>query len=235
MEYKDSQKQPVFEVLTKLFPDCAKNTLRSWIKQRRVHIDGRVVTARNTLVKPGQHVTLCARKKIVTGGLKILYDDQHLAVIEKPAGLLTVATDHETNETTHEFLKDYYYPRRVHVVHRLDRGSSGVMLFALNELALKGLKETFQKHDIERVYIALVEGQMEEQEGTWQSRLYEDANYVVKTTTNPQQGRLAITHYRTLKTNSKYSLLQCALETGRKNQIRVQSAAAGHPIAGDKK
>jgi len=235
MKDDTSQGQPLLEALVQLFPDCTKNTLRSWLKQGRIQVDGRIVKTGNTFVMSEQCITLGTRKKFVSNGLYILYQDPHLIVIEKPRELLSVASDHETSDTAHGLLKKYCYPRRVSVVHRLDCGTSGVMLFALNSLALKGLKETFKNHDIERVYIAIVEGEVKEQEGIWRHLLYEDANYVMKTTTNSCLGSWAITHYRVLQRCSQYSRLLCRLETGKKNQIRVQSAKEGYPIAGDKK
>ena len=109
------------------------------------------------------------------------------------------------------------------------------MLFALSEKAYEILKKTFEEHDIVREYTAIVEGHLPDAQGVWESYLYEDENYVVRETSDLTRGRLAITHYEVLQTNKFYSLVKFTLETGRKNQIRVQCKAAGHSIVGDLK
>ncbi len=120
-------------------------------------------------------------------------------------------------------------------MHRLDQDTSGVMLFARTEAVKEKLKEMFERHDLERRYTAVVEGEMEETKGEWCCYLYEDSQYVVHVTQDPSKGKLAVTHY-VLKGRSKdYSLLELKLETGRKNQIRVHCSQAGHPVVGDEK
>ncbi|WP_075883150.1 RluA family pseudouridine synthase [Candidatus Protochlamydia sp. W-9] len=226
---------PIFEALTLLSPQSSKNTLRSWIKEGRIEVDGIVVKNNHFEVLEGQVISLNQRKKIVGSGIQILYEDADLAIIYKPSGLLSVATAFEKGETTHALLKAHYKPRKVFVVHRLDQDTSGVMVFAFNEKTCKGLKDLFEVHDISRSYTAIVEGQLLSPSGIWKSYLYEDSQYFVHETEDETYGRLAITHYRTLKTLKKYSLVELTLETGRKNQIRVHCQSAGHPVVGDKK
>jgi len=164
-----------------------------------------------------------------------IVEDHDLVVIDKPMGLLSVATDSNTENTAHAYLKNYFNQKRVFVVHRLDRDTSGVMLFALNERARDRLKSIFEKHDIERTYCAIVEGFVAPNEGTWSSYLYEDAQYIVHATENPKKGKKAITHYSCQKATPQYSLVLLRLETGKKNQIRVHCQNAGYPVAGDEK
>ncbi len=235
MKYIASTDLSLLDALTQLSPQSSKNTLRSWIKEGRVQIDG--ITAKNTLltVLEGQQVTVGQRKKVLRSGLPIVYEDDDLVIIDKPAGLLSVATAFETGETAHALLKAHYRPRTVFVVHRLDQDTSGVMVFALNQTTCDQLKDLFEVHNIERAYTAIVEGQLSPPSGTWQSYQYEDKQYVVHDTSDATQGRLAVTHYKTLATSKRYSWLQVQLETGRKNQIRVHCQSAGHSVVGDKK
>lgn len=235
MEYIAAEDQTILETLALLAPDSSKSTLRSWIKEGRVTIDGLPVKIASAPVHKGQKINVASKKKYAPGDITILYDDDFISVIDKPEGLLSVSTETETVKTAYSYLKDYYYPRKVFVVHRLDKGTSGVMVFALQEEAAEKLKDIFEKHDIERRYRAIVEGHLKAKAGTWESYLYEDANYVVHSTKNTAIGKLAITHYKVIAESRKNSLLDLQLETGRKNQIRVQCQDAKHPVHGDKK
>lgn len=235
MEYLASATLCLLDALAHISPLSSKNTLRAWIKEGRVHVDGVVVKQAQFHVLKGQKVTVGKRKKIVGLGLSILYEDAHLVVVDKPTGLLSVSTAFEKGETAHALLRAHYFPRQVFVVHRLDQEASGVMVFALDAMTRDRLKDLFELHAIERAYTAIVEGQLEMPQGTWQSYQYEDKQYKVHETADQEKGQLAITHYRTLATSRFCSLLQLHLETGRKNQIRVHCEAAGHSIIGDKK
>jgi len=225
----------LLDCLTKLAPDSSKSTLRSWIKEGRVTIDGKTAKRADEPVAKGQKVALGQKPIFAEEKLRIVYEDRHLVAIEKPEGMLSVPTAFEKNETAYALLKKHYHPRRVHVVHRIDQDTSGVMVFALSEEGLKGLKELFEKHDIHRAYYAVVEGSVIPAKGTWQSYLYEDARYMVHATDDPTLGTIAITHYEVEKTSPRYTLLKLTLETGRKNQIRVHCLQCGCPIAGDQK
>lgn len=235
MKYTVTAPMTLIEALAELSPESSKTTLRSWLKEGRVTVDGELAKLAAVLVREGQEVALGTRPRFIKGGIRILFEDRHLVVIEKPAGLLSVATNFETTDTAHAILKNHYHPKRVFVVHRLDQDTSGVMLFALTEEARDALKTTFEEHNIERAYTALVEGYVKPPTGTWQSYVYEDEAYVVHSTSDTEKGRLAITHYKVLSANKRYSTLILNLETGRKNQIRVHCQDAGCPIVGDKK
>lgn len=221
--------------LSSQFPDSSKTTLRSWIKDGRVTVDGKVAKKASTEIHTDQKVALGARIRFVGNGVRLIYEDSNIVIIDKPTGLLSVSTAFEKKETAHAVLKDSFRPKKVFVVHRLDQDTSGVMAFALDEYTYEKLKEDFEKHLIQRQYIAVVERKMEESEGTWQSYLFEDANYVVHSTSDPKKGTLAITHYECIARSSRYSMLRLTLETGKKNQIRVHCQDAGHSVVGDKK
>jgi tRNA pseudouridine32 synthase/23S rRNA pseudouridine746 synthase/23S rRNA pseudouridine1911/1915/1917 synthase len=171
-------------------------------------------------------------------GLVILYEDKDLMVVDKPAGLLTVATLHEKSRTAHSILTDYFRTgcgksrKRLFIVHRLDRDTSGVLLFAKSEEAMYRLKANWPQ--TEKKYLAVVHGLCEEN-GTVTSYLAENEDYFVSSTPDDTRGRLARTLYRRLKVKRNLSLLEVTLLTGRKNQIRVHMAEMGHPIVGDTK
>ena len=230
-----TEAKPLLEILATLSPESSKTTLRSWMKDGRITVDEQVVRQGNVVIEKGKKVALGVKVHSMPGGIKIVYEDKHFVAIEKPSGLLSVSTAFEKGDTAHGFLKKHFHPRKVSVVHRLDQDTSGVMLFALSEEGYDGLKKLFEVHSIERSYCAIIEGKLNPPEGTWQSNLYEDSQYVVHSTEDQTFGRIAITHYSTKKSNARYSCLDLKLETGRKNQIRVHCNDHGHPVVGDKK
>lgn len=222
----------LLESLILLSPDSSKNTLRSWVEKGRVSVGGRVIKKANHLVQKGEEIAVGKRPTFIDQGIEVLYEDKDLVVICKPEGLLSVATDFDKEFTAHTVLKKKFYTQRVYPVHRLDRETSGVMVFAYSEAARDGLKKLFHDHSIQREYAAIVDGIPNETIGKWESFLEEDEAYVVKSSTT---GKLAITEYEVISRSSRFSLLKLTLQTGRKNQIRVHCKEAGHPIIGDKK
>lgn len=232
MQFKSPHNLPLLDVLTLLAPESSKNTLRTWIEKGRVSVNGKEVKKASYLVQQGEEVAVGKKVHFIGREIKIFYEDEHLIVLDKPAGLLSVMTDFDKVNTVHHVLKRRFHSQRVFPVHRLDRDTSGVMLFAYSLKAKEGLKTQFMEHSIHREYAAVVHGVIDPPKGTWKSYLYEDKNYFVKSS---DQGRLAITHYELIKSNARYSLLSLKLETGRKNQIRVHSSEAKHPILGDTK
>ncbi|MBS0620496.1 MAG: RluA family pseudouridine synthase [Verrucomicrobia bacterium] len=226
------QETPLLTVLAGLSPDSSKNTLRTWVESGRVTVDGKRVERANLLVQPGQEVIVGPKVSFVGEEIRILYEDDHLVVLEKPEGLLSVATDFETRATVHHKLKRRYHNRSIFPVHRLDRETSGVMLFAYTPRARDNLKGQFEARSIDKVYYAFVQGILPERQGTWESYLLEDETYFVK---SQEMGKLAITHYEVLKEKKFLSFLKLKPETGRKNQLRVHTSEAGVPIVGDKK
>lgn len=231
MKAKIQEKTHLIDVLEKLSPDSSKNTLKDWVKQGRVSIDGRRAVSWRQGVFPGQEIFVGPRVSFADEGLKILYEDRYLVVLEKPEKLLSVATLSENEMTVHSILKRRL-SKMVYPVHRLDRDTSGVMLFAYTEEVCEELKKQFEKHSIERVYYARVEGIPSPGKGTWKSYLAEDDFYFVKSAAG---GKLSITHYEVVDVKKGTALVKFTLETGRKNQIRVHASEAGHPIVGDLK
>ncbi|MCB1234097.1 MAG: RluA family pseudouridine synthase [Verrucomicrobiae bacterium] len=172
-------------------------------------------------------------------GLEILHEDRDIIVVNKAAGVLTVGTGRDRGRTAHAALGDYARkgnpksPARVFVVHRLDRDTSGVLVFAKSEKAKVTLQENWR--DADKIYLAIVEGHPEPAEDTISSHLAENAARRVYSTDRPEEGKLSHTRYRVLKTVGERALLEITLLTGRKNQIRVHLADRGWPIVGDAK
>jgi len=170
--------------------------------------------------------------------LEVLAEDDSVIVIDKPAGLLTIATETEKTKTAYAILRAYLNnkkrPEKVFIVHRLDREASGVVVFAKSMQSKERLQDQFKDHSAGRRYVAVVEGRVKEDAFTVESYLAENAAYRVYSTRNRKQGKLAVTHVKVLKRGAKTSLVEVRLETGRKHQIRVHLAERGHPIVGDK-
>lgn len=174
-----------------------------------------------------------------TIGISILHEDSSVIVVEKPCGLLTIGTERDKTRTVHSILNDYVRkgdPRsrnRIYVVHRLDRETSGILLFARSEQAKKFLQDQWQ--DTDKHYFAVVHGSLSPKDGLISSYLAENSAYSVYSTLDPAQGKLSHTEYRVHKETKGLSLLEIHLLTGRKHQIRVHLSEKGHPVVGDKK
>ncbi len=227
--------QPILDALKEFAPDSSKTTLRSWLSEGRILVDGKVVKDPRVLVNPETKIELQKKRQYFRQGFEILYQDEHLLVVYKPAGLLSVATETDLSENLHEHLKSAFRGRTVHPVHRLDREASGIMVFAFSEEALYRLKSQFEEHSILREYLAVVEGELIPDSGTWKSYLLEDGIYYVRSVKEESRGKHAVTHYEVIRKGDGTSTLKVTLETGRKNQIRVHTSEAGFSILGDKK
>ncbi|MFC0332885.1 RluA family pseudouridine synthase [Paenibacillus sepulcri] len=234
--------QELLAFLLQAIKHQGRNAIKSLLGRGQISVNGRVVTLYNHALKPGDSVSV-SREKIVEKpplmGLSILYEDEHIIVINKEAGLLSIASAQETDLTAYRQLTAYVRlenpENRIFVVHRLDRDTSGVMMFARSEEAQQLLQNSWQDAVKERTYVALVEGKVRKTEGTIKSWLKESKTLRMYSSPYPNDGQLAVTHYRIMQTSSEFSLLEVELETGRKNQIRVHMQDIGHPVVSDKK
>ena len=224
------------------FSDKSRTTIKSILTHRQVSVDHKIITRHDHALLPGQTVIINwsrTPEEIHYPGMSILFEDEFLIVIEKEAGLLSIASDKETEKTAYSMLSHHVKKEdpknKIFVVHRLDRETSGVMLFAKNQEIQFLLQEEWKKTIMERTYIAVVEGNLDKEHGTITSWLRESKALIVYSSQDPEKGQKAITHYKVLKQKGDYSLLEVNLETGRKNQIRVHLKDIGHSIAGDKK
>ncbi|MCL2054911.1 MAG: RluA family pseudouridine synthase [Oscillospiraceae bacterium] len=174
-----------------------------------------------------------------TQKLPIIYEDKDIIVIDKPAGMLSVSTDKETQNTAYRIINDYvkrkHKSNRIWIVHRLDRDTSGVMLFAKSERVKLALQDNWEEVAVGREYVALVRGRVKPMEQKITSWLKQTKSLLMYSSNKEGDGKLAITNYKVRQTTAKYSLLDISLETGRKNQIRVHMKDIGHPVLGDKK
>jgi len=170
--------------------------------------------------------------------IRIVYQDETVVVVDKPAGLLTMATDTERSKTLYAMLRAEANPKRpaekIFIVHRLDREASGLLVFAKSVESKEHLQNQFKDHSAGRTYTAVVEGRVLPESLTIRSYLAENKAYRVYSTQNARSGKLAVTHIQVVKRNAKTTVLEVELETGRKHQIRVHLADSGHPIVGDK-
>jgi RluA family pseudouridine synthase len=178
-------------------------------------------------------------KKYQPKGLEILHEDRDIIVVDKVSGLLTIANDRERERTAYYLLNDYVRKgnsrssNRIFIVHRLDRETSGVIVFAKSEEAKRYLQDNWQ--DFRKTYTALARGELPEKEGVITSYLVENSIHKMYSVSNPEKGKFAKTGYRVVDTTKNYSLLEIDLMTGRKNQIRVHLADKGCPVVGDKR
>jgi 23S rRNA pseudouridine1911/1915/1917 synthase len=230
--------------LFKAWPDAKKKQVRAWLKFGSVEVNGRVMTQFNHRLKPGDAVSirakgLAAPDTALPSGIRIRHEDSDILVIEKPAGLLSIASPSEPEKTVYASLTDHVRRgnrlgrERVWIVHRLDRETSGLMVFAKNEAAKRVLQEGWES--VDKKYLAMVEGTPPRESGTFDSHLDESNPLKVYVADEGPETRRAVTRYRVAKKGKATSLVELTLETGRRHQIRVQLAEAGCPIVGDKK
>lgn len=221
-----------------LFPDSSRTTLRQMLRNGRVRVNGEVEKDAKRPLEPDDVIDVTDKelRRNLPPGLTILHEDVDVIVVFKGNGLLTVATDREREHTAQAYLNVYLGARReerIHVVHRLDRETSGVLVFAKTFHARERLKEQFAAHAVDRVYVAIIEGRIDPPAGTIRSYLLEGADLKMRSVDAHADAKFAVTHYRTIATIPSYSMLEVTLETGRKNQIRAHLSEAGHPVVGD--
>lgn len=236
---------PLMEFLEKKLSGYSRNTIKALIKHRQLLLDGHTVLTRHDYpLKKGVVVDVLSSAQSVASGLNhpklsIIYEDEHIIVVEKKEGLLSVKTPNTPEESATHLLNQYLRPQGrdhyIYVVHRLDRETSGVMMFAKSKEVQQTLRDNWKKYVTERSYVAIVDGVMEQQKGRIESYLTEDIKKVMHSSPVDNGGQLAITNYTVISTNGRESLVRLNLETGRKNQIRVQLQSIEHPVAGDVK
>lgn len=232
------EENTVFEILKSSFPDLSGKKIKSFIKYKMVEIDGHVVTNSSIIVRKGRLIKVYfSRRMIDEAELDIIYEDEDLIAIDKPAGLLSISNSKEKEITAFRQVSDYIKKdkkgAKLFVIHRLDQGTSGVLVFAKNEKIKNTLQKSWNDIVIKREYIAVVEGKMDKC-GTIESYLTMNHFQIVYSTKN-NEGWFARTHYKLLKYKSGYSMLEVNIDTGRRNQIRVHMSEQGHPVTGDKK
>ncbi|MDR1116669.1 MAG: RluA family pseudouridine synthase [Oscillospiraceae bacterium] len=220
----------------------SRNNIKSILKHKQVIIDGRPVSQFNFPLTPGQLVEVPVSesgKKVGVLPFPVVYEDGEIIVISKPAGMLSISTASEKERTAYHILTEYLRSagsaERLFIVHRLDRETSGLILFAKNEDIKRRLQENWAELVTHRGYIALVEGRVEKSSGVIRSWLKQTKTLLVYSSDKPGGGKEAVTRYTLICASDSLSLLSVSLETGRKNQIRVHMKDIGHPVVGDGK
>lgn len=243
VEYTVQDEMELLPFLLKMMSKSSRNSVKSILTRGQVTTDGKVITQHNHLLQVGQKVAIlknqAALKETKLIGVAILHEDDDIIVVNKEASLLTMASKNEKEMTAYRQVTDYVKktnPRnRIFIVHRLDKDTSGVLLFAKNEKVKESLQSKWNIVVKERVYMALVEGTVKKKEGTISSWLKESKTFKVYSSPSDNGGQHAVTHYKKIQSSKQFSLLEVRLETGRKNQIRVHMEELGHPVVGDKK
>ena len=237
-----SEKGLLMQFLLQQLKDRNRDNIKSLLRNKQVWVNGKAVSQFNHELLPGHRVLIKWKRTTGQGlgrDLQIVFEDDHLVVIDKQPGVLSIGTGRDKETTAYNLLSAHVKSQtpasRIFVVHRLDRDTSGLMMFAKSQTVQSRLQKTWQTSVTERTYVAVVEGKMENSEGTIRSYVYENKSMMMHSSQDPARGELAITHYRTLKSNKDFSLLEVSLETGKKNQIRVHMQDIGHSLAGDRK
>ena len=249
MEFNVEEESFLLPTLVLMFPQSTKTKLRKMLTGGRVLVNGTPVYKAKELLVKGDTMTIINRSDAMKKSpppepkkqfskLKILSEDDYILVVEKPAGLLSVATDKLEKDTLHSRCVDHVKRQSErawsHIVHRLDRDTSGVMVFAKNQKIKERLQTQFAQRDVERVYHALVEGGPKNSEGIDSSWLVEDKHLHVKRVKSTFKGsKESITHWRVEDRDEFVSLIEIKIETGRRHQIRMAMQFLGCPIVGD--
>ena len=240
-EYRVREAMTLMEFLMKEMHGISRNRVKNILSGHGIAVDKKLVTQYNFPLKPGMVVRVSKHRRkteLDSKWLKIIYEDKDIIVIDKAPGILSMAA------TARQFcvktILDEYFQRRhfkchAHVVHRLDRETSGLMIYAKSIEAAQTLEADWKRRVFDRRYIAVVDGQMAQEGGTEESWLKDNKACITFSSPVDNGGKWAVTHYRRVKTTEDLTLVELRLETGRKNQIRVHMADLGHPVCGDMK
>ena len=219
--------------------DMPKKRVKQYLTHGSIYVNNNKTTKYNERLVPGMTIIIAGDK----GNTKelpfeILFEDAHIVVVNKPSGLLTIATEKEKERTLYHMVREYLVGKdkraRIFIVHRLDKDTSGIVIFAKNEKIKNKLQENWNEYVILREYVAVVHGKLKDKRGRIVQNLKETKTNLVYVT-KKDDGKEAITNYNVIKENENYSMISINIETGRKNQIRVAFQSVNNPIVGDKK
>lgn len=243
-EIKVTEKSELLSYLIDQKVRKSRNAIKSLLVHKQIKVNGKTVTQHDHALKTGDSVTINKYNKKFTQkklkGVTIIYEDKDLLVIDKEPGLLSVSTGTaQLKETAYNIVNTYIKEKnaktQAYILYRLDRETSGLMLFAKTKEMQEDLQQDWVLHPPKRTYQAIVEGKMSPAKGTITSWLTENKNFLMFSSTTDNGGLKSVLHYKTLEHNNRFALLMIDIETARKNQIRVQLQSVGHPILGDKK
>ena len=244
-ENKGESESGLLAFASSMLPDAKRADLKKWLRFGHFAIDGQVTTSFDAPVAPGSVMELNFTRPFVVfrhPRLKLIYEDDDIIVVDKGYGLLSVGTDSSRKsnvETAYSILRDYVKQKhpsnKIFIVHRLDRDTSGLMVFAKTFEAKEALQHNWNNMVLERKYVALLDGELERGSGEVRSYLTETVEHEVYSTEEPSEGKLALTRYKVRRKGKGRTLVEFSLDTGRKNQIRVHARDLGCPITGDKR
>ena len=219
----------------------SKSKVKATLQGRGIKVNGKVVTQFDYPLKRGMKISVSKSKRndlFKSRYVKIVYEDRYLVVVEKNVGILSMAAGHSSLNVK-SVLDDYFKKSQqkctAHVVHRLDRDTSGLLIYAKDMQTEQTLEHNWHQIVFDRRYVAVLSGEMEEEGGTIANWLKDNKAYITYSSPVDNGGKYAVTHFHTLDRTTEYSLVEFKLETGRKNQIRVHAADMGHPVCGDTK
>lgn len=239
LTFNITESSELLEFMYKNIKDKSKNNIKSLLTKGNTFVNDKCITKHNYILKKGD-ILIIKLHSIETKNknIDIIYEDKELVVVNKPYGLLSVSTLKEKEKTMYHLVSEYVKKNnpknKIYVVHRLDKDTSGILIFSKSEKLRDAMQEKWNDIVITRGYIAIVEGNVKKESGTIKSYLKEGKNLKVYST-NKKDGKEAITHYKKIDSNNMYSLLEIKLDTGRKNQIRVHMNEIGYSIIGDTK
>ncbi|PJA07719.1 MAG: RNA pseudouridine synthase [Flavobacteriales bacterium CG_4_10_14_0_2_um_filter_32_8] len=232
----------LFPFLIETIKDKTRTKLKAMLTHQQIKVGKEIITQHNHPLKIEDKVTVSwdgPFKKENYDGIKIVFEDDDIIVINKRSGLLSVGSEKEKKQTAYRMVTSHIQNdnpvARLFVVHRLDREASGLMVFTKNKNAQEDLKASWVKTHPKNIYLAVTEGTIEKDEDTIISYLRESKALIVHSSKNPKEGKKAVTHYKVIKKNEFYTLLEAWQETTLKNQLRAQLKSIGHPVIGDKK
>ena len=241
-EHVVHEETTLLEFLLKEMSGISRNRAKDILAGHGITVDRRNTTRYDEPLHPGQVVRVSKHKRsnmLLNRYVKIVYEDKDLVVIEKSEGILSMpatAKQYSAKQVLDEYFQKRHFKCTAHTVHRLDRETSGLMMYAKNLEMAQILEDNWHDIVFDRRYVAVVSGELEREGGTIESWLKDNKAYITYSSPeDPGGGKYAITHYHTLKTTPRYSLVELKLETGRKNQIRVHMQDIGHPVLGDRK
>lgn len=240
--FKVSKESQLLEFLFAKITNESKNNIKKYLSNNQVLVNGMATTQFNFMIYKEDIVQIVKDPVRVNKKdnikLDIIYEDDELIVINKPSGLLSIESDNEKSNTAYRMITDHVRKKdkmaRVFIVHRIDKDTSGVLLLAKNEKIKNDLQHKWQDIVSKREYIAICEGVFKEKSGTVKSYLKENVNHLMYSSQD-RSGQFAITHYKVMKDNGKYSMVDVCIDSGRKNQIRVHMGDLKHKVVGDEK
>ena len=239
LTFRVTEKTELLTFIMKAMNGISRNRAKALLVNRLILVNNAITTHALTELQPGQTVQIDRSKQKMSfrsNDIGVVYEDPYLLVIDKRAGLLSMSNN--TRQQTVQTVLNRYLEKggsrcTSHLVHRLDRDTSGLMIYAKDVMTQRSLIEGWQQLVTDRRYVALVTGEFDKKQGAIRSWLTEDKRFITHSSPTDNGGKYAVTHYNVLRSGNGYSLVELDLETGRKNQIRVHMSDMGHPIVGD--